>query len=37
MGAVGVMADDMVAGLIVAAMLFITKILFPNVIQNHWR
>lgn len=31
-GAVGVMADDVVAGLIVAALLFVTEILFPNVI-----
>lgn len=31
-GAVGVMADDIVAGLIVAAMLFIATILLPNII-----
>jgi phosphatidylglycerophosphatase A len=31
-GAVGVMADDVVAGLIVAALLFIATIVFPNVI-----
>jgi phosphatidylglycerophosphatase A len=31
-GAVGVMADDVVAGLIVAAILFVITNLFPNVI-----
>jgi phosphatidylglycerophosphatase A len=31
-GAIGVMADDVVAGLIVAAILFVITILFPNVI-----
>jgi len=31
-GAIGVMADDVVAGLIVAAILFIAGILFPSVI-----
>jgi len=31
-GAIGVMADDVVAGLIVAATLFVITILFPNVI-----
>jgi phosphatidylglycerophosphatase A len=31
-GAVGVMADDVVAGLIVAALLFVVTYLFPNVI-----
>jgi phosphatidylglycerophosphatase A len=31
-GAIGVMADDVVAGLIVAAILFVTTNLFPNVI-----
>jgi phosphatidylglycerophosphatase A len=31
-GAVGVMADDVVAGLIVAAILFLAGILFPTVI-----
>jgi phosphatidylglycerophosphatase A len=32
-GAIGVMADDVVAGLIVAAILFVAAFLFPNVIQ----
>jgi phosphatidylglycerophosphatase A len=31
-GAIGVMADDVVAGLIVAAILFVVTNLFPNVI-----
>jgi phosphatidylglycerophosphatase A len=31
-GAIGVMADDVVAGLIVAAMLFIVTNLFPNLL-----
>lgn len=31
-GAIGVMADDVVAGLIVAAILFVATILFPNII-----
>jgi phosphatidylglycerophosphatase A len=31
-GAIGVMADDVVAGLIVAALLFVATILFPNII-----
>jgi phosphatidylglycerophosphatase A len=31
-GAIGVMADDVVAGLIVAAILFVITILFPNVV-----
>jgi phosphatidylglycerophosphatase A len=31
-GAIGVMADDVVAGLIVAAILFVITILFPNLI-----
>jgi phosphatidylglycerophosphatase A len=32
-GAVGVMADDVVAGLIVAAMLFVLTFLFPNLLS----
>jgi phosphatidylglycerophosphatase A len=32
-GAIGVMADDVIAGLIVAAILFVTTILFPKVIS----
>jgi phosphatidylglycerophosphatase A len=32
-GAIGVMADDVVAGLIVAAILFVATNLFPNVIR----